>query len=342
MVKLGGILSTLIIEKFGTDEFLSRISDPFWFHSLSLAIGFDWNSSGTTTTTMSALKDYFSESDRGIWILGGKGRKMRDIALEFKTLENSGHLSQSRVSDIRDKGRLIARVDNVLLDDGFDIYLQFIATNANGRWAIVQQGMDPELRLARRYHWNSRSVESWLNDGRGGISSSIIREKVVDLSTSKSEEHRKSMLDLSKTKINSLAFSSARQMTLETFGHGYRTLNLDRRVDWTRLRRIYEYQPSSFEDLFGMRGVGKSTIRAISYLAEVLYGSYPSFTDPIRYSFALGGKDGVPKPVNYRDYDRCIEFYSELLGNLRTDNSDTRVIVNNLERNGFKLSNDNR
>lgn len=340
MVTLGGILCSLIEEKYGTDDLLDRLADPFWFHSLSLAIGFDWNSSGTTTTTMSALKEYFALNDSGIRIAGGKGPRMSLISEEMDDLWKRGFISELSASGIRKNARTVAKVDSRLLDDDYDLYMQFLAVSGKGNWSVVQQGLDSNSRTARRYHW-SHSNQEFLNDGREGISSDVVKEKVTDLSTRVSERHRELMAELARENPRKEMFTINRQSTLDSFAENQKILRLDIRVNWNKLREIYEYQPADFEELFNYRGVGKSTVRALSYLAEVVYGSEPSFRDPVKFSFALGGKDGIPKPVDYYDYDRCIEFYSDVLGNLRNGDHNLQKIAENLARAGYRLSSRN-
>ncbi|MCL4340924.1 MAG: DUF763 domain-containing protein [Candidatus Thermoplasmatota archaeon] len=316
MVKLGGIMSDLIIERFGVSDYLEKLSDPFWFHSLSLAIGFDWNSSGTTTATLGALKEYFwKRADPGVFILGGKGAHISEISGEFELLVSRGIISESKAHKIKEDARRIAKVDQNLLQDGFDLYMQFLILDHSGKWAIVQQGMNAEQRMARRYHWLHRSSLDFLNDGRNGISSTFVAHRPLNLSTSRSSRNRDGMLEMARD--NPLRYrhilQSGSQRTLDSFNLNEPVLRMDYRINWERLRQIYEYQPTDFQELAFMQGVGKSTIRALSYLSEIVYGDPPSFTDPVKFSFALGGKDGVPKPVNVADYDRAIEYFSELL-----------------------------
>lgn len=336
MVRLGGILSELILEKYGTRDYLERLADPFWFHSLSLAIGFDWNSSGTTTTTMYALKDYFSQKDADLKIVGGKGKVMSETGNELDSLEKMGFLSNRNAEFVRKKARTIARVDNNLLQDGYDLYLQFIAIDSHNEFSLIQQGICSESRNARRYHWTDTDADP-IDDARNGIADLDILPRVRDLSTIRSRKHRSAILDLAKDKIDQDSFVMGKQKTLYSSGNE-KILNLDIGVNWSKLREIYEYQPSDFHELFELKGVGKTTIRALSYLAEIVYGEEPSFKDPIKYSFALGGKDGIPKPVNYPDYDRCIEFYQEVLGSSVSGNHDLEIIARNLARASFILS----
>ena len=338
MIILSGHLCDLIIEKFGIEDFLLRLSDPFWFHSLSLAIGFDWNSSGTTTSTLAAMKEHFSQSDYGVKIIGGKGGKMSLISGEASSLEETGFISDTVRSDLLYKSKTVAKVDQRLLLDGYDLYLHFIVTSGTGRWSIIQQGMNNVSRMARRYHWFYRGVNDFINDNRAGISAVREEKDVVDLSTSKSSEHREDIVSVLKD--NPTRFREferkPNQSTLFPSDNN-QVLDMNIRVDWNQMRAIYERSPGSFNELFTMKGVGASTMRALSYLAEVIFGSQPSYKDPIKYSFALGGKDGIPKPVNYADYDKCISFYSDVLSDYRTGNRESIKIVENLARHGIRF-----
>lgn len=315
MVKLGGIISDLIVQKFGVQRLLANLADPFWFHSLSLATGFDWNSSGTTTATLSALKEYYRGNEGDILIVGGKGRKMSEISMELDLVVEQGILRDSEKESIRKASKKIAKVDQDLLQDNFDLYMHFIIMDRRGNWTIVQQGMNQEMRMARRYHWLDRSALDYLNDGRNGISAEVKLERALNLSSGTSSRNREGMIELAREKPENYRgdFTEGRQRTLDNFTGAQKNLNMDIRVNWKLLKSIYEYQPDNFHDLMYFKGVGKSAMRAISYMAELIYGDSPSYEDPVKYSFALGGKDGIPKPVNVQDYDLVTSFYSEVL-----------------------------
>ncbi|MFG1449679.1 MAG: DUF763 domain-containing protein [Thermoplasmataceae archaeon] len=338
MVKLGGILSDLILEKYGNQTYMEKLADPFWFHSLSLAIGFDWNSSGTTTATLSAIKEYFARRNSDVHIIGGKGKRLSEMRAEMDTLVKEGRISESKGTRILEDARRIARVDQSLLQDDFDLYMQFLVMDENGRWAIVQQGMNPAQRMARRYHWIRRSGMDFINDYRNGISSEVVRDQVLDLSTKASEKNRHSMVSLGKENPERYRYTieNGPQRSLDNFQFPERHLRLDYRIDWPKMRAIYEYQPEDFQELAYMKGVGKSTIRALSYLAELVYGDEPSFRDPVKFSFAVGGKDGVPKPINRNDYDIAISFFKELLGQTRIGDMSLESIAAKLSRSSFQ------
>jgi len=340
MVELGGTLCEIIADEYGVHTLLEKLSDPFWFHSFSLVIGFDWNSSGTTTATLAALKEYYSKHDGPIRILGGKGERMGRIADEGGALARSGYLGESRVSGILRNAKNIAKTDNNLLQDGYDLYLQFIVVDGSGKWAVVEQGMDQNLGLARRYHWIWASSADLLNDGRSGISSNDYRPESLDLSTRLSEGNRKSMLELSGENPDALIGRTRQsgQSTIDSFFGAERELRLDHAVDWKKLRKIYEYSPSSFMELININGIGKSTIRALSYLAEVVCGDPPSFQDPVKFSFALGGKDGIPKPVDVHDYDIAIDFFSDALGKIGAGDRNVQSLIRNLSRLSYNRS----
>ncbi len=305
MVRLGGIISDIIIKNFGTGDFLKKLSDPFWFHSLSLAIGFDWNSSGTTTATLSALKNYLNKSD-DIFILGGKGNHLNGIKDEFKILESNGNIKESLLRSIKNSATKIAKIDEKLLQDNFDLYMQFIIIDYKGNYSIVQQGMNKNTRLARRYHWIN-GIRDYYNDGRNGLSG-YENNNVLDLSTSKSGENKKGIIDIIKD--NPLKYS--RQRSLDNYMEK-NVLDLNYHINWNKMRELYEYNPDNFDELMSIKGLQKSTIRALAYLSEIIYGHQASYIDPVRFSFCLGGKDGVPKPVNINDYDTAIKFYGDIL-----------------------------
>ena len=340
MVKLSGLLSDLIIDRFGPDVFLEKMSDPFWFHSLSLATGFDWNSSGTTTATLSALKEYYSSRDGEIRIIGGKGTKIGGVAKELEEIVNTGLLKESEVLRIKKNSKTVARVDQNLLQDGYDLYMHFIIVDSRGKWVVVQQGMNRDERMARRYHWIDGEKIDYFNDGRNGISAEKIMDRVLDLSAGNSSRNRSDMLELVSENPRKYfsRLSSGPQRSLDNFDQPQPLLRMDYKIEWKKVRELYEYQPDSFEELMNFRGIGKSTLRALSYLAELIYGDEPSYRDPVKFSFALGGKDGVPKPVDVPSYDIAIEFYNEALGKFRENDPDIERIVRNLARMSFRKS----
>lgn len=304
MVKLTGLICKTVTEIFGTEELIRRFADPFWFHSLSLVTGFDWNSSGATTTTFHALKVYAESNEVNFFLAGGKNENIGRKAQDLERIKYNGN--QMKIEKIKTDTDLIMRSDSILLQDGFDIYIHGIIGDYKGNYTCINQGMNSNIKMARRYHWyNSGSdIES-----RFGISSESISEKTLDLTSKMSRENRQAIIKAIRERIH---ISGNNQSTLDNFTD-FKILNLNLKIPWRQIDKIYQYEPSDFKELLDINGVGKSTIRALSYIGEVVYGKEPSKTDPLRYSYALGGKDGIPHPINHDDYDEVINFFDETM-----------------------------
>lgn len=308
IVEMTGYISEIICQTYGTVKFIELLSDPVWFHSLSLVTGFDWNSSGTTTTTLHALKEYSEKKDLSFFVAGGKGKHMRNKRSEILKVSEFFNAISFSEKLIRDTD-LIARIDSNLLQDGYDLYIHCVVSDYSGNYSVVQQGLNPVHGLARRYHWGTLQNNINNLEERNGINASIMEKEVLDLSSPMSRDTRKSMLKIIREKPY---FSTGTQSTLDSFA-GEKVLNMAVKMPWEKLREIYEYEPSNIKELLFVKGIGKSAIRALSYISEVIMGTRPSMEDPVRYSFAVGGKDGIPKPVNHHDYDIALEFFSEVL-----------------------------
>ncbi len=312
MITLGGLISDLIIENYGLKELMKRFSDPFWFHSLSLAIGFDWNSSGTTVSTLSAIKDYYTMKKGEIRVAGGKGKKMGTFRADMDAAIADGFIDENKAGKIRNDAKKIGKIDNNLLLDGFDLYLQFVVFDSNGNYALVQQGMNPGAKMARRYHWASGFSDP-LKDLNRDVSSDYINDHVRDISARESYGHRNAMVDVLEENPERYRYIS-NQRTLDNYD--LPELRLDFRPNWKALRALYENDVKKFDDIYMSKGIGKSAITALSYIAEIIHGEKPSFVDPVKYSFTVGGKDGIPYPVNVSDYDAVIDFYKYVIHSL--------------------------
>ncbi len=325
IVTLTGKISDLICEIYGTQEFITRISDPFWFHSLSIVTGFDWNSSGTTTTTIHALKEYASRNDTSFFVVGGKGKHMREKGNEIESL--SQHFqSNSTGIKLKRETDLIAKIDSNLLQDSYNLYIHSAVSDYKGNYSVIQQGMNVEERMARRYHWLSKDLELKNIEARTGIEAGRLEDKCMDLSSRQSRMAREGMLAVIK---EAPGISVGKQTTLDSFDNK-RVLNLSIKVPWKTLEKLYEFQPGSMEDVLLTPGVGQSAIRALCYISEVITGATPSFTDPVRYAYALGGKDGIPKPINHDDYDFAINYFSELLRNTGMQSGERNKVLSRL------------
>ena len=308
IVRLTGQICELISETYGTQELIWRMADPVWFHSLSLVTGFDWNSSGTTTTTLHALKEYSNSKDLDFFVAGGKGIHMKEKSEDIST--RSKLFATEKIPErVRKETDLAAKIDENLLQDTYDLYIHSVVLDYKGNYSVIQQGLNYEEKMARRYHWSSKHIMEKMEESRMGIRTDILSDNCLDLSSPLSRKSRDSMLKAIKEKPK---ISNENQRTLDYYSDE-KVLNLAIKVPWKNLEKIYEFEPSNFDDLLFIPGAGKSTIRALCYIAEVITGERPSYEDPVRYSYALGGKDGIPKPVNHEDYDRSIEFFGNLL-----------------------------
>jgi hypothetical protein len=318
MKRLGGAIVKLIVQEHGRREFLRRISDPFFFQALGCTLGFDWHSSGLTTTVCGALKEAILPHEFGIAVYGGKGRASRRTQDELEDVAEVFSLSSHRVESLKYASKMAAKVDSGCVQDGYQLYHHTFIVSEDGDWAVVQQGMHE--RLARRYHWVSDNVTSFVEEPHSGIASDRLGQPVLDMTAHESEESRKTSLDLVRDSPNSLLslIRGTEQSSIDQYlpgHHGTLTLVMPTRHSITRLsertvealRRAYEFQPDSYEELVALRGIGPKAIRALALTSELIYGTAPSWKDPAKFSFAHGGKDGIPYPVDKRTCHRTIE-----------------------------------
>ncbi|HHH80125.1 MAG TPA: DUF763 domain-containing protein [Thermoplasmatales archaeon] len=320
MVKLSkAILDVLVIE-YGSDEVLKRFSDPFWFQALSCVLGFDWHSSGTTTVTCGALKEAINPEEHGIAIAGGKGKASRKTPQEIEETASLFSLSSSTVDSLKSSSRLAAKVDNAALQDGYQLYHHVFFFSEKGKWAVVQQGMNSSNSYARRYHWFSECVESFVVEPHNAIVGDKRETGVLDMTSRVSEETRKTSVDLVKTNPYNLRrdwetlIRSNKQTSLDVWFHEQdgvfkpEVLDMPRGVNWSLIKRVYDFQPKNYEELISIKGVGPSTVRALALISDLIYGAKPSWEDPVKFTFTVGGKDGVPYPVDRKVMDESIEI----------------------------------
>lgn len=338
MKRLGGAIVKLIVQEHGRCEFLRRISDPFFFQAFGCTLGFDWHSSGLTTTVCGALKEAIAPQEFGIAVFGGKGRASRRTQDEIDHLTDIFSLSSHRVESLKYASKMAAKVDNSCVQDGYHLYHHTFIVSEDGDWTVVQQGM--QGRLARRYHWLSDNVASFVEEPHSGIASDRLGQSVLDMTAHQSEESRKFSLDLVRESPNVLVnlIRDAGQASIDQYlpGHqGILTLVMPtehsiRRLSGTTakaLRRAYELQPDSYEELVALRGIGPKAIRALALVSELIYGAMPSWKDPAKYSFAHGGKDGIPYPVDRRTYHKTIEIIENATRNATVgENEKTKAI----------------
>jgi hypothetical protein len=318
MVKMSGAIAEIVVEEYGTAELLRRLSDPYWFQSLSCAIGFDWHSSGTTTVTMGALKEALKRKDLGIAVAGGKGRTSRNAPYEIRLVGKRMDFSEEMIDFLINASRMTAKVDSAAIQDRHQIYQHTIIMDENVNWAVIQQGLWEEKGYARRYHWLGEKVRRFSEESHEGIAGIDIG-KALDMTSKDSMDARKTSIDLVNDGVehikNEIA-SISPQRTLFNFDKPVKKveeLTMPKRINWDALRAAYEFQPKNYDELIGVKGMGPATVRALALVSELIYGESPSWRDPVRYSFAVGGKDGVPHPVNKKAMDEATRFMEEAL-----------------------------
>ncbi len=330
MKKLAGTITQIIVWDYGPEEFLLRLSDPFWFQAFGCVLGFDWHSSGVTTTVGGALKEGLKglEKDLGIVVAGGKGATSRKTPQHIQTWGDKLCLNSETVSSLIYASRMSAKVDSSAVQDGFQLYHHNFIFTTSGLWVVVQQGMNPSLKSARRYHWFSSSLRDFVEEPHSGIISQR-KTKTLDLTAKQSRPTRQICVGLIKDNFSELIKDVGR-LSQENWTE---VLNLPRdhpiypeHFNKKRLEKIFhqirEKDPEDFEKLLGIKGVGPKTILALSLISELIYGTKPSWEDPARYSFAHGGKDGYPYPVQRDTYDQSIHVLKKAIQKAKLSRSE--------------------
>lgn len=330
MVGLAEGITEAIVYEYGQDEFLRRLSDPYWFQALACVLGFDWHSSGTTTTTCGALKMAIKPEEHGIALAGGKGKTSRKTLSQIEESSQTFSLSSKVVEKLKYSSRIAAKVDNSCVQDGYQLYHHCFVFTEKGDWTVIQQGM--EESYARRYHWLSSNVTDYVNEPQSAICCDEKKNRTLNMVASESKETREVSVDLVKDNPDHLRryFRPAKQHRLDDFlvtkkedfgmpAH-HPVLGMDLTpMGWKTLKNAYELQPKNYEELISLKGMGPKTIRALALISELVYGTGPSWKDPVKYSFAHGGKDGFPYPVDRETYDKSIEVLKNAIEEAKID-----------------------
>lgn len=299
-----------IVSEYGPEEMLRRLSDPAWFQAFGAVLGFDWHSSGVTTTVCGALKDGLSglEHESGLIIAGGKGGTSRKTPSEIEAAAARGTLSVEP-GPLVYASKMAAKVDSSGLQDGYQIYHHTFFATAGGMWAVVQQGMNGHTRMARRYHWLSDKVNRFVVEPHSAIVSQAPGTHVLNLVARQSVPAQQVITELAREAPDCTAARLERLKSLVMPRH-HRVELSD--INPENLQKAflstYEHQPEDFEILLGLPGVGPKTVRALSLIAELVFDTPASRSDPVLFSYAHGGKDGFPYPVDRATYDRNIEL----------------------------------
>lgn len=337
MSRLAKEIVTIIVDEYGTEEFLRRISDPFWFQALGCVLGYDWHSSGVTTVLTGVLKQAVTPEEHGMAVCGGKGRVSRQTPIEIGNVSEIFGFSNDKIEVLRYASKISAKVDNVAIQAGYQLYHHAFFVSEDGKWAVVQQGMCPQDRTARRYHWFSENIENFVIEPHNAIVGDLRRDIALDMTAKESEGCRKVSVDITKEspkRIKRLILSirpayqkSLQEWMPKTTNTTWKKYLIDvlampRNINWKALKEVYEFQPGNYEELLGFKGIGPATIRGLALIAELIYGEKPSWKDPVRYSFAYGGKDGVPYPVNRRAMDKSIEILKQAIQEAKLGNKE--------------------
>jgi uncharacterized protein len=302
MTKLGTAIAESVVYHYGPSEFLTRISDPFWFQAFGSVMGMDWHSSGITTSVMGALKRGLNprSHELGLYICGGRGRHSRRTPDELRDIASRTGLDGD---DLARTSRLTAKIDNNAIADGFQLYLHNFVLTSAGEWAVVQQGMNDATGLARRYHWHSAAVRDFVIEPH----SAIIGENqgtIMNLVDHHSTPAQHAMLTIARQRPDE-TLSEVRRLTMPAH-HELRPSDVDLKRLGAVLATAYEREFRDFASLLLLENLGPRTVQTLALVGEVVHGAPSRFTDPARFAFALGGKDRHPFPVPLKTYDESI------------------------------------
>ncbi|SHG44190.1 DUF763 domain-containing protein [Bradyrhizobium erythrophlei] len=316
MSVLGGVITEAIVHHYGRDAFLERLAHPFWFQSFGAVMGMDWHSSGITTSVIGALKRGLAsrQDELGIYVCGGRGKHSRKTPAELQAL---GERIGIDGENLTRASRLVAKVDSAAVQDGFDLYLHGFFVTADGRWTVVQQGMNGDKRQARRYHWHSAAVTDFVDQPHSAIDGPQQGE-IINLTDRRAAKARDAQLDLLTVLGPDRILEQFLELTTApslqgTLPHLVMPVYHDVRPKDVFARRLHgtlaaasEQGPVDFPDLLLTPGVGARTVRSLAMVAEVVHGTPYRFADPARFSLAHGGKDRHPYPVPLKIYDETI------------------------------------
>jgi uncharacterized protein len=318
MTQLGTAIAEQILLNYGPSAFLTRLSDPFWFQALGCVMGMDWHSSGITTSVMGALKRGINPrfSELGIAVCGGRGRHSVRTPDELRNLGYETGLDGDKLARM---SRLTARVDNNAIADGFQLYLHSFVITRSGEWAVVQQGMNPISNLARRYHWHSATVRSFTCEPH----SAIVGEHqgtILNLVDARASRAQDTLLEIAHQHIDT-SLSQLRKLSMPSH-HDVRPEDVDLQRLGAVLAVAHEQELRDFSSLLLVEGLGPRTLQSLALVAEVIHGALTRFSDPARFSFAHGGKDGHPFPVPLKIYDETLGVLRRSLEAARIGNQE--------------------
>lgn len=326
MAKLGLAIVETIAMEFSTAEVISKLANPFWFQSFGAVMGMDWHSSGITTSVLGALKKSVNPhaKELGIYICGGKGKNSMKTPEELITVGNRTGLNGIELAGL---SRLTAKVDNTAIQDGFQLYQHNFIVNTQGDWCVIQQGMNNYTSTARRYHWHSENLQSFINEPHTFIYGEN-QGQILNLTASNAAETREKSLLI----VNEHPDKIIKEMNhlIMPNHHDVRMKDVNMKRLGAMLWMAHENKPEDFEGLLMLKGMGPRTVQSLALVSEIIYGTPTRFDDPARFSFAHGGKDGHPFPVPVNVFDETITTLQSAIQRSKIGNSDKMHAIQKL------------
>jgi len=328
MSRLSLAITETILADYGRKDFLRRLSDPFWFQSFGAVTGMDWHSSGMTTSIMGVLKSTLNplSKDLGIYVCGGKGNLSRNTPAELLAVSEKTGLNGTELVRC---SKLSAKVDNTAVQDGYNLYLHNFIVTTDGDWVVIQQGMDTGGKTARRYHWHSESMQSFLDDPHTAVCG-INQGSILNLADTRADKARNGMLDLTKQSTD-ITLKDVQKLVMPAH-HDVQRTDVDMKRLGALLWLAHDRQVNNFEELLLLEGAGPRTIQSLALVSEVIHGAPTRFTDPARFSFAHGGKDGHPFPVPLKTYDETISILENAVNKDKLANTDKQEAIKKLHQ----------
>jgi hypothetical protein len=338
MSKLGVAIVEAIAMEYGRGAVLQRISDPFWFQALGCVLGMDWHSSGITTSVMGALKRSVNlrSQELGIYICGGKGKFSRETPAELLKIADKTGLNADLL--IR-SSKLSAKVDNAAIQDGFQLYLHSFVLTADGEWAVIQQGMNGANGMARRYHWHSPTISSFVEEPHTFIYGAN-QGQIINITDKGADTTRSGILQLTQEHPDKL-LPEIKKLVLPSH-HDVKAKDVDLKRLGSVLAVAYEKEHLDVESLLLLEGLGPRTLQSLVLVSEVIHGTPSRFTDPARFSFAHGGKDGHPFPVPTMVYDEAIQTLDKAIRLAKMGDNDKNEAIKSLSKAAKQLEQDFR
>jgi hypothetical protein len=328
MTLLGSAIAEFVIIDYGPDGFLSRLADPFWFQALGAVMGMDWHSSGITTSVMGALKRGLAPkaNELGIYICGGRGKHSRNTPAELREIATAEGFDGEEL--VR-TSRLTARIDNNAIADGFQIYLHSFVVSSTGKWTVVQQGLNENNGMARRYHWHSAAVQDFVCEPHTGIVGNSLGT-IMNLVDAHAGPVQDAMIEVTR-ELPEKILRDVRHLVMPSH-HEVRETNVDLKRLGAVLAVAYEKDLHDFAELLLLEKLGPRTLQSLALVAEVVHGAPSKFSDPARYSFALGGKDRHPFPVPLKTYDETLDVLHRSLDAAKVGDTEKVEGVRRLEK----------